>query len=311
VPKFLVAYMEVSGQVERTLSIGAKLLDSRDWHVRCGFVLALADIFRSQPVPFGVVFPILERAVTDTEDEVVTAAAEQLPFVAGLADIDAGRIRQLFDDCAGSKCAHVKATISKSLPLFADVLPPEFVASFLLRLSQDTAPEVKILAIESLKSSAIPLSTKIDCVREAIEKSEWRERRCLVDLVSKIYSPEFDAVILELLFDDACDVRMAMLAELPNLVAASETLRDQLTTDIQEKMAGDDYQLRQTALIAVLKCGLAMTSTGQNVLAQAAADPVSNVKLALAEALPRLPEFQGLRDRLSRDPDEDVRDAIV
>jgi hypothetical protein len=87
VPKFLVAYMEVTGQVEATLSIGAKLLDSQDWHVRCGFVLALADIFRSRQVPFGVVFPILERAVKDTEDEVVTAAAEQLPFVARLAGI--------------------------------------------------------------------------------------------------------------------------------------------------------------------------------------------------------------------------------
>jgi hypothetical protein len=279
--------------------------------VRCGFVLALADIFRSRQVPFGVVFPILERAVKDTEDEVVTAAAEQLPFVARLVGIEEGPIRQFFDNCSASKCAHVKATISKSLPLFSDVLPSEFVANCLLRLFQDPAPEVKIAAIESLESPAIPFPTKIECIREAIEKSGWRERNSLVDLVSKIYSPEFDAVVLQLLFDDACDVRKAMLAELPNLVAQSGTLRDQLTAAIQEKMAGDDYQFRQTALVAVLKCGLAMTPSGQTILAQGGADPVANVRLALAAALPDLAEFQGLRSRLSNDADEDVRDAIV
>jgi hypothetical protein len=148
-------------------------------------------------------------------------------------------------------------------------------------------------------------------VREALEKSEWRARNCLVDLVSRIYVPEFDAVILHLLFDDACDVRKAMFDELPNLIATSNTLKRLLVEQIHEKMAGDDYQLRQTAIVAVLKCGLAMTLTEQKVLTQAVADPMANVKVALASALPRLVEFHDLRDRLSKDVNEDVRDAIT
>jgi hypothetical protein len=97
---------------------------------------------------------ILERGVGDCEDEVMTAAADQLPFVTALPDIDEGRIRQFFDDCLASKCTHMKATIAKSLPLFSNVIPPDFVASF-------PAAEVKILAIESLKRPEIPSSQKL------------------------------------------------------------------------------------------------------------------------------------------------------
>jgi hypothetical protein len=61
--------------------------------MRCGFLLALVDIFCGRQVAFDVLFSVLERG------EVVTAAADQLPSVAsfllGLAQGPAAEVKIL------------------------------------------------------------------------------------------------------------------------------------------------------------------------------------------------------------------------
>lgn len=314
VPKFLAAYLKANGKVEHALEIGKKLMENSHWRVRCEYIRSLEDIYSGQDVGFDLICPLLIEAVNDEEDEVKTAAAEELPYLAKLKGIERGDVANLMSDLFESTCPHVRTSAVRSLPLFINHLTSDFVATSLLQMTKDQSQEVKITAIEALKSKEIPTKTKIDCITEAAKSPQWREKDSLAVLLPLIYRPEessqFITVVIKLLFDDARDVRRRMLAQLKYMVdGPQDNMADDLLNAFKVNIESDDYQIRQTCIEAVVEANLHLTPIGKEVLSKAAQDPVANVRLVAAEHIPRIPEFANLLNALKKDDDEDVAEA--
>jgi HEAT repeat protein len=314
VPQFLVEYVKVSGNVDSALKIGEKLLGSPHWETRCEYVKELSSIFGGQTIAFSRLYPILATAVMDPELEVRIAGAEQLPLFATLQDIDTEQITNVFASLLSNSSPHVKTSTAKALPLFAKSLRPDFIANSLLEMTKDGPTEVRITAVDALKSPHIPIPVKIECIQQALTSTQWRERDSLVSVVSDIYTakegPGFLPVITQLLFDDACDVRKAMLAQLPGLLAKGKSdLENRLLEEIRSKIQESDYQMRQTALVIILKTDLKASAFGREVIERAIEDPVANVRLSLALNIPKGRGWEKAVSRLRQDADEDVRDA--
>jgi hypothetical protein len=316
VAKFLIDYVDVSSQVDKALEVGSLLLNCSNWRVRCSYVNLLSQIYSGQKVEFEVIFEILKAAAGDPDDEVKTAAAEQLPFLTQLENLESESISALFESLFQSDCAHVRTSIAKYLPEFTPHLSADFIAKSLLELSKDQAQAVKITAIESLRSPKIPISTKIQCISESMKGSQWREKYSLTKLIPQIYivseGESFGGLVEELLFDEACDVRKSMVEELSYLMERSEgRLKESVLKLAKEKMNGDDYQLRQTAVLVAIKGEMLDEDDGVEILRMGIKDPVANVRLTLALNLPRRSELLWVVEALKEDSDEDIRDACM
>ena len=314
VPKFLIAYMQANGKVEHAVEIGKKLMESKHWRVRCEYIRNLQDIYKGQDVGFDMISNLLVEAVNDEEDEVKTAAAEELPYLATFAKIDEDCVRDLMSKFFESSCPHVRTSAVRSLPLLIDCLDSKFVGDSLLAMTKDKSQEVKITAIEALKSQKIPAATKIDCITEAAKSPWWRENDSLAVLLPLIYdrkeSRQFMPLVVRLLFDDARDVRRRILSELKYMIDGPEDeMADGLLDTLKNNIESDDYQIRQTCVEAVVEANLAETATGKLVLTTAAKDPVANVRLVVAEHIPRTQAFASILDKLKKDDDEDVAEA--
>ncbi|OHS99071.1 hypothetical protein TRFO_08645 [Tritrichomonas foetus] len=310
VPKFLISYMKAFNNAQKVFEIGEKLMASKNWRVRCMYVASLSDIFKGQTVEFGPIFNIIENASKDPDDEVQTAAAEELVFLSELQDIDKDKVRELLERLLKSNCSHVKTSTALALPDFVKVLPGDFVCSSLIQLTKDSSQEVKITAIQSLKSPKVPVDVKSKGLEEASNTNEWREKESIVKLLPELTldtNNDFLEIVIKMLKDDANKVRRSIIDKLPFLVARKgSNLREEIVPALQEMADGDDYQLRQTAVSAIIKIEK-FDKVGMDILEKASTDPVANVRLVVATSLPRSPQFKPLLNRLASDQDEDVR----
>jgi serine/threonine-protein phosphatase 2A regulatory subunit A len=316
IPQFLIEYTKIAGRNETALRIGNNLMNSPDWRTRCEFVRNLAAIFQDRGAQASDIIAIMDRACLDPEIEVRTAGADQLPFVAGLADLDAERSRLVLESLLSDSASVVKASAARFLPLFTNSLSAEFIASTLLELTKDPAPEVAIVALDALKSPNIAIDVALKCMTEALSSVQWTERCSLVSVVTAIYAPEhFEVlapVIRRLLFDEAHAVRRSMLEHLNELLAKGEKpLRNLILTEIAAESQNVDYQIRQTALLVVLKAGFLGHKIGKRIVSQARSDHVSNVRLTLALNIPHTQKWAEILGQLQNDEDEDVRDAAM
>lgn len=314
IPKFMESFVKKHGQVEKVISLGQKLLEHPNWRVRCEYVMKIGSIYSKDNVDFSSIFEILSTAVNDSEDEVKTAAAENLPFLATLNDIKGSDVTKLFTEFFESTCPHVKTSAVKSLPLFVSHITSEFLGSQLPKMAKDESQEVKITAIEALRSDAIPVSMKVECIKESAKSTDWREKASLAKLIPMIFVDEavteFSEVIVQLLFDDAHDVRKEVLGELPRLVfRAGEKIKTHILAALEKNIESDDYQIRQTTVRAVVKGDMWTSSSGKKILEKAAKDCVANVRLVVADALPRTNDFTSILQNLKADDDEEVREA--
>lgn len=314
IPKFMQVFVEKHGQVDEIMVLGQKLLEHPNWRVRCEYVRNIENIYSKETVDFGGIFKILSAAVEDAEDEVKTAAAEELPFLSTLSGINGNDVTSLLTQFFEAKCPHVKTSAVKSLHLFINHITSEFLGTHLPKMAKDESQEVKITAIEALKSKNIPVDMKIMCIKEAAASPEWREKESVSKLIPLIFVEEeatgFIEVIMRLLFDDAHDVRKAMLKNLANVMfSVGDKFREQLLEAFEKEIESDDYQIRQTVTNAVVQCRMESTSSGTNIITKAARDAVANVRLVAAKVIPRTSAFASLLEELKADKDDDVREA--
>ena len=313
IPSFLSAYMKTKGNPETALEIGAKLLSSNNWRVRCMYIASLHDIFKDQDLSFDSIFDILSQASNDSDDEVKTAAAEELIFLSTFNNIDPQKVQTLISELLKSSCPHVKTSTAKAIPEFAGILDPDFVWTSLINLTKDQSQEVKITAIESLKSPKVPAEIKLQGLNEAAQTNEWREKESIVKLLPDISygaNNDFEEIVVKMLKDDASKVRRTMIDKLPLLVGREGSdLKEKLIPHLKEMINSDDYQLRQTAVSATLKIQL-FDDVGMGILKTASDDLVANVRLVLAEQIPKTPQFQSIIDKLKSDSDVDIQEAI-
>ena len=110
-----------------------------------------------------------------------------------------------------------------------------------------------------------------------------------------------------MLKDDAFAVRKAIIDKLPILAARKgNQIQQKVMETINEMANGDDYQLRQTAALAIIKLNK-FDEEGMKIIEKTSKDPVSNVRYSLSENLPRTEKFNAIINTLKNDPDEDVR----
>ena len=149
------------------------------------------------------------------------------------------------------------------------------------------------------------------CMQELAKSTEWRDREPVARLLSEVItepSEEGTHLILELLFDDACAVRSAMISELPTLVQkfGNEWTEKELLTELKLRSLSDDYQIRQTVAIAIIDSHLDNFELGKTVLEALVKDPIANVRYMIAK---RLPKDSLYLETLSHDEDPDVREV--
>lgn len=313
VPSFLVEYMKTNNNPEKVFEIGDKLLQSDNWRVRCVYIASLKDIFRNQKVDFDSIYKIINNASLDKDDEVATAAAEALPLLIDhyeKSETNSKKIESLLTNLLDNNCPHVKTSTAKILPDFIGILSSDFVCNALLKLTKDNSQEVKITSIESLKSTKVPDDAKLKCLSQASETKEWREKESIVKLLPELAresNSDYEEIVNKMLKDDAFAVRKAILNKLPILAARKGSQIAQKVMETVNEMANcDDYQLRQTAALAIIKLSK-FDEEGMKIIEKTAKDPVSNVRYSLSEMIPRTDKFNSIINVLKNDPDEDVR----
>lgn len=311
IPKFLVKYVHHTKQIDKIHETIPLLLESQNWRVRCATFVCFTDIFKESHEQANNLLTYFEKAVEDADNEVRTAASQQLSFISTLNNVDVNRAKALVKNFLNDRCQHVRTSVVTILPHFAQLCGVEFVTSHLLDLIADQSSEVKIAAIEALKSSEIPRETAIDCITTIAENSkQWREKKCLTDLLTEIIHDKplknLGNLIKLLLTDDASDVRMSMIEKLPFLISkfGMEWARKALIPVFIEASNDEDYKLRQMAVIAIVKTNLLEIKECMEIVEKAASDEVCNVRLIVAKSIPR--KYTKIIKKLEHDQDPDV-----
>ena len=203
------------------------------------------------------------------------------------------------------------------MPLFSNSLGFDFVTSHLLDLIPDPSREVKLAAIESLKSKEIATETALECILTLVKsqhKCLIREKQKIIEIILTVIRPQdnskdiyklINQLVFLLLTDGTYDVRIAMVKNLPLLIKnlGNDWFNNDIVPIIKEISEDEDYKIRQTAIRAVISCEL-FNQIGFEILYNAAKDPVSNVRLVVAKYTPR--NNQILLSALKNLPDDDV-----
>lgn len=129
-------------------------------------------------------------------------------------------------------------------------------------------------------------------------RAEWRERNNIVRIFSEKKIDNME-LFQKLIFDDAFEVRISLLVNIPSLNYSDSSLLEVI------KLAADndDYQIRQMAAMIIIIKELYNSEEGLNLLTKLSEDSVCNVRLVVAKYTPRnLP----IISKLANDEDEDV-----
>ena len=293
------------------------LMKHSSWRVRCTAIFSLKSLFQNVKVSFEEFYQFLQIGVRDKEDEVRMATCQQLPFVSKMRDIDTKRMKEMIELLSKDSNQHCRTTIASSLPLFSNSLGFDFVTSHLLDLIPDPSREVKLAAIESLKSKEIATETALECILTLVKsqhKCLWREKQKIIEIILTVVKPQDNStdiyklitqLISLLLNDDAYDVRLAMAINLPSLRKnlGDDWFNNDIIPIIKKCADDEDYKMRQIAIRTVIACEL-FNQVGFEILYNATKDNVSNVRLVVAKYTPR--NYQNILSSLKVDPDEDV-----
>ena len=314
VPRFLVKYVEKTGDLTKALSAGSELQKHENWRARCAWILSLSDLFSKHTDKCETMVDILTSAVIDPVEEVKTSVAEEMPFLASV-DISGyvEKVKNLVGTLVQAKGQHTRTSIANCLPNFCEQLDIDYIAELLIDFVADPSREVKVAAIEAITKSQIPLATAIDCMTTLTKNTnEWREKVDIAEAILFLVSDDadeslFSELIRLLLFDDSFDVRMAMIKKLPELVNTfGETWKQSVIIPmLNEAIRDEDYIIRQMAIHAIAALGT-YSKPEIEILTQASHDKVSNVRLVVAKHIQHL--HKDIINKLRNDPDEDVRD---
>ena len=314
VPRFLVKYVERTGDLDKAVGIGATLMKNENWRVRCAWILSLSSLFDKVRDKCEKMVDSMIAALKDDMEEVRTAVAEQMAFLATV-DISGyeDKVKQLISVLVTAKGQHTRASIANCLPEFGEKLDIDLIAGYLIDFVADSSREVKLAAIESITRSQIPLATAIDCLTTLAKSTkEWREKVDIADVIPIMVTDDVDGslftgLIRMLLLDDSFDVRMGMIKKLPELANSfgEDWKQKAIIPILNDAINDEDYIMRQMAIHAIAE--FATYSPAElAIINKAVDDKVSNVRFVVAKYLPR--SYKDILTKLRNDPDEDVRD---
>lgn len=318
IPTFFINYVQrLQERYKDTFEPMKELLKHLSWRVRCTTINSMKSLFQNIKVTFDEFYQFLQIGAKDQEEEVRMATCQQLSFISKMRDINTQKMKEMIDIFSKDPNQHCRTTIASSLPLFSNTLGFEFVASHLLDLIPDPSREVKLAAIESLKSKKIATETALQCILTLVKtqhKCMWREKQKVIEIILTVIKPNgnsndiyglINQLVSFLLTDGAYDVRIAMAENLPLLRKnlGDDWFNKDIIPVIKLLSDDEDYKIRQTAIRTVISCEL-FNPAGFEILYKAAKDTVSNVRLVVAKYTPR--NYQNILSPLKNDPDEDV-----
>jgi hypothetical protein len=277
------------------ISIGQTLITNSNWFIRRTFVRTIGAIFGpfSDADQRSVFVQWLQTAASDPEEDIRMAACAQI----GHFNLN---LRSVIEQLRRDVSVAVRQALLQSITRYHDT---EFVKEVLLGFLRDQA-EVALEALKALKE----LNAGGEVFTETIvtflsSGATYRDRKALVDALPALQVNSTD-IIERLFYDDAIVVRYGLVDILDQIDLAGADLIGLLTRASQS----EDYQLRQTAIVAIAKLNLWTQLTVAPLVEKFARDPVDCVRLALANRLPK--ESRALIALLKRDSDPDVRDML-
>ena len=339
IPGFLSVFTH-KDHANEIFSIAQQLISSKSWLVRSSFILHYSKIFiplfedllsdtnkstdRSKKI--NDYLSILYTAISDSEGQVRTAAVDQFKifdiFPETLENYQEikDEITKYLELLLNDDYVHAKTTAITLIPWSIHYLGYHFSIEKLSTLISDKSREVKLAAIDALKDNRISRDLAFSCLIDLCKSSkEWREKITIPEICPLLISDlsknsnyeeslkSLTLLVELLLFDDSYDVRMKIIDTIPKimLLLGKKWVENQFIPILEKEFQEDDYQLRQTVIIAIIKLKLKNPQCC-SIIKSALSDTVSNVRLTLA----KFSSDPEILKQLVKDSDPDVSEIV-
>lgn len=296
IPKFIKNYLsKEESDINKAVLLIRGLSRSPNWRIKCKLFMSMKEMNDIKPLPGDVLVDIFNGALnrSDEDEEVRIAEAQQICLLPKENKKTMEIIMKLLKD----NCPHVRTAAMESISNSED---KDFVKDQLILLLKDGVREVRSAALDSLETISISNDDIIAILNNFLDsgRAEWRERNNIVRIFSEKKIDNME-LFQKLIFDDAFEVRISLLVNIPSLNYSDSSLLEVI------KLAADndDYQIRQMAAMIIIIKELYNSEEGLNLLTKLSEDSVCNVRLVVAKYTPRnLP----IISKLANDEDEDV-----
>ncbi|KAH0789952.1 HEAT repeat family protein [Histomonas meleagridis] len=302
IPKFLVTYLSKTKDIKTTISIFQSLIISSDWRVRCITIKIFPDLFHIYKIPVSFFVSLYEHCIQDSEIEVKIAIVQQLKILINVPEAKE-QLQNLLLNALSNDSPHI---VTIAIQYALEMRNPTFITQNVIKLLRSQNVEIKLAAINALKTPSIPKEIIIQQMLHIINYSnDWRERESLVYLLTDL-TFDVNEIIIKLLSDEAYKVRKSMVAQIPKLISkfGNEWAINHLMPFIKQTVKYEDYQIREVGAMALLCAELHHTKEGEKILDAFAKDPVGNVKIVIAR---NIEKGHPILQLLMKDDDEDVR----
>ncbi|KAH0790526.1 ARM repeat-containing protein [Histomonas meleagridis] len=293
------------------LSISETILGTNIWQAKSVLISNIDKIF-SNTVPKDFLKALSQKSSTDLLNTIRASIARQLPYIyESNCFPDFNSFKDFSTPLLSDRDNNVRLSIAESLGQMPKA-PKEFLDSSLTLLLGDSDQNVKLAALKSVALTGCALKAASQRLVQLTRINNWRVKRSVALLISEIaltmdknaFKNDVMKTVRNLLMDDANEVREAIIVGLKGVIKeyGNDWTKENLIPLIEELYKSIDYQLRKTAVEAIIRLGL--ENEMKNVLENAVDDPVTNVRLVLAKELKKGTK---LLEKLKNDDDEDVR----
>ncbi|ODQ50800.1 protein phosphatase regulatory subunit Paa1 [Saitoella complicata NRRL Y-17804] len=313
----LIALSEKLGPEAAERELGSEMkamIEDKSWRVRYmiadRFVTLAASV--SASVVKSVLIEAFIRLLSDTEAEVRTAIAGQIPGFAKLVDDSAlfveriiPKIQELVND--GSQ--HVRAALASQLgglaPLFGTEATVEHLLPMLQRMLEDDFPDVRlniiakldmvngVIGIDRLSQSLLPAIVKL------AEDKQWRVRLAIIEYIPilaqhfgvQFFDAKLGTLCMSWLGDHVFSIREAATVNLRRLteVFGIEWATRTIIPQVLAMAAHPNYLYRMTTIFAIstLAPAVDVSVVDQYILptiTQLVEDPIPNIRFNVAKS---------------------------
>ncbi|KAH0787529.1 Serine/threonine-protein phosphatase 2A 65 kDa regulatory subunit A alpha isoform [Histomonas meleagridis] len=310
IPEFIAKFSQNTTFLETSLRYCQQFLNSSNFRFNCSALKTFSLYLKYPNPPTDNILTLINTMLSNNKDEEIrVSATEQLQYFSNLQNVNIDELRKLFDKLIYDRNYNCRTLIASYLPSFVNLLGMEYVTNGICTLISDESQQVRMAAIQSSKTSNISCETAI--IRNLRSNYGWREKQNLVHSLEAFGNVTvLNSIVRLLLLDDAYAVRLEMVNYLPALIKknGNQWKEDVIFPIIGSIACSDEYEIRQTAIMAIIKIEC-YDDKGLNIINQAANDKVPNVRLILAKYLPR--KFNDIIDKLKNDIDPDVREYAL
>jgi serine/threonine-protein phosphatase 2A regulatory subunit A len=275
------------------------LLSSSEWRIRLNFVFWLKKIDYTR-IRTSSLVSWFTTALEDEEEEIRIATAQNLPILFPSKTDIKSIIRKLLSD----RSQKVVLSVVQVLSGYHDA---EFVKESVSEVIVSKNPSIFVEGIVCLSALGFPESLLLSHITSFLDgATDWRFRQS-VALGMKRLGFRSTKILGTLLKDDSIEVRSSVLDVMKDL-----ELRNAIPM-ISELADSEDYQMRQTAVLAIDRLGLWNNAICKDIVDRLVMDPQSNVRLTVAKRIvgSDFVDTTGVIEILKGDSDEDVRDVFA